>query len=802
MSFDSDQDTLKILKKRYAESSRRTVFFIGAGCSVEVGLPDWWNLAAALHERLDSATPASALTAELLEKFNEADEFRQNGKFWEYFQTVEENWRTVYEDFLSETFSSELLQKCDIPSVYKKIWRMRNVGQVLTLNIDGLLKRAYDAVSGINFAQIFEFPGVSVTDSKSYFARNYPVILNLHGIYTHRSTWVMNSQERAKLFSGFGRGEYKSFLRHIFETYNIVFIGVNIRDVAISPIIEEISNSDLTQDHFWITPNISRENFTWAQQKGVRVIDYKPENSDNLKQSHSAVICAILDEIERYKSFDSAVILPEREMDASADFPLAKDFLPSVMANPMEARSKLDARIEYIGQNNGFNGRQMSSFVAEYSVPIELSSVIGKNEPYNKIGNLEISSSISESNSSNVWLARNTENESLFAIKTLSGQAFKDNVERESFRRGIESLYQLNRASSSVAPRFIFHTNTPLSIAMEYIEGASLSDHQNGSKNFIQDNWHFIFEKICRALLVCHVSEGEVLHRDIKPKNIILEGAYVGCDIEEFISSSIRFINFDMSWHKFSAGNTKSVSADEVGYYSPEQRNIINSDSPRTAKTDIYMLGMTLLSIISDQPPPEGGSRIKDWDAFVNNKIFVRLNRDRLVATRVSRLIINMTNADSDARPDLRSVISDWELIGFAMRNEWAAADPDLFVEKVLTEIGYDHNWDEDRMCGKIISSQQVELSLGYVARGQRMEMKWMRQRDDGTDRKNFGGKLGELSSKVRLQLTGYGWEVEEGGGHHSRSILATIRVRDLVDNWLESVSRVREVVKRLMGNV
>src|SRR5690606_27773775 len=140
--------------------------------------------------------------------------------------------------------------------------------------------------------------------------------------------------------------------------------------------------------------------------------------------------------------FDNAVILPKRRVYETADFPLAKDFLPSVMANPMEARSTLDARIERIGQDNGFNGRQMSSFVTEYSVPIELSSVLGKNEPYNKIENVEILSSISESNSSSVWLARNAEDESLLAVKTLSGQAFKDNVERESFRRGIESLYQ------------------------------------------------------------------------------------------------------------------------------------------------------------------------------------------------------------------------------------------------------------------------------------------------------------------------------------------------------------------------
>lgn len=70
MPYDSHQPNLKRLKRSYSEAFRRTVFFVGAGSSTEVGLPNWYDLASGLLAELDAATPESALSGELLEEFN------------------------------------------------------------------------------------------------------------------------------------------------------------------------------------------------------------------------------------------------------------------------------------------------------------------------------------------------------------------------------------------------------------------------------------------------------------------------------------------------------------------------------------------------------------------------------------------------------------------------------------------------------------------------------------------------------------------------------------------------------------
>lgn len=387
------------------------------------------------------------------------------------------------------------------------------------------------------------------------------------------------------------------------------------------------------------------------------------------------------------------------------------------------------------------------------------------------------------------------------AIKALSGQALKDDIERASFRRGVESLYFLNRENKKVAPSYLFHTNVPMAVAMEYVEGASLANHMESNQAGVQGSWLSVSRRIAESLIVCHTSEGGVLHRDLKPQNIIFEGAYEGCDLIDLEGANVRFINFDMSWHKLSAGNTKNIPADEIGFYAPEQRNFINSDSPRTAKTDVYMLGITMLFILSGATPPDGGAQRENWDQYVRLKTRPRLG-EKLVSERIARLIILMTMVDPDSRPDLRTILTDLEMVELAIKGEWAKVDSDLFVERILAESGYDYKWSDERVGGQIITPRQIELSLSFIQKGNLLQLSFLRQRDDGSDRKNFGGRLGQLIGQVKSKLSDLGWQTDLGGGHYSRSIEARIPIRELTSNPTKSISSIKGIIDDLMKNI
>ena len=668
MSYETSQANLKFLKSQYAEAARRTVFFVGAGCSTEVGLPNWKQLAGELYQQLDAATPSSALNGDLLTKYHEIEEAYSIEDYWRMFELVEENWRQIYEDFLNEIFGNDRMDKMQVPTVYSKIWKMRNVGQVLTLNIDGLMAKAYDqTVHGIG-PKLLEFTGTTIADSRNYFFRNHPTLLHLHGVYTMRSSWVMNGNERDRLFSNMQSGSYRAFLRSIFEGYNVVFVGVNIRDIAVSPIIEETAQSKLLQNHFWLTPSVTTEDYKWAQANGVRVINYTPDFDSKGNRVDSTTLCSILDDVESFKSFDQSAILPKLPKSCADIFPKKDELLVESTQNRLNARKLLNEKIESIGCEHGFDSKVMEGFIGENLVPIELVSILSTGAGYEILEDAKISTEISSSNSSNVWMATRDGATTYCAIKALSGQAFKDRIERESFRRGVESLYYLNKANRPVAPRFMFHTNVPLAVAMEFIQGMSLSELFEYDSTLIQNSWILVFTKICEALLVCHRSEGGVLHRDLKPKNILFENVNFGYDAEDLGAAGVRLINFDMSWHKLSSGNSKAVAADEVGYYAPEQRVSSNADSPRTAKTDVYMLGMILLFLLSGSPPPEGGSKLEKWEEYVQSKVGSKV-RNKLIAARISRLLIGMTREIPDHRPDLSNILTDIEILEHALTN-------------------------------------------------------------------------------------------------------------------------------------
>ncbi|AMY70696.1 protein kinase domain-containing protein [Frigidibacter mobilis] len=274
-------------------------------------------------------------------------------------------------------------------------------------------------------------------------------------------------------------------------------------------------------------------------------INYSPEVTQAGKKVHSTVICSILDEIESFRSLDKPVILPEREVCAGKYFGDCSELLGEIASDSIGVRKKLDARFEHLGRQHGFDGKQVAGFIREYGIPIELCSVMGPAKPYNVLETGTISSNISSTNASNVWLMLQADGSSMCAVKSMSSQAFKDPIERESFRRGVESVYQLNTSNESVAPRYIFHTNVPMAFGMELINGASLRDFSESSADSVRKDWKEIFLKICRAIHHCHRSNGQVLHRDIKPKNIIFEG---------LIKAAIR-MNF---WARASALSTST----------------------------------------------------------------------------------------------------------------------------------------------------------------------------------------------------------------------------------------------------
>lgn len=131
-------------------------------------------------------------------------------------------------------------------------------------------------------------------------------------------------------------------------------------------------------------------------------------------------------------------------------------------------------------------------------------------------------------------------------------------------------------------------------IVMEYVEGITLKEYIEQQKVV---NWkeaiHFVTQ-ILRALQ--HAHDKGIVHRDIKPQNIML-----------LQNGNIKVTDFGIA--RFSRGETRTMTASAIGsvhYISPEQaRGEITDD-----KADIYSVGVVLYEMITGELPFQSDSAV------------------------------------------------------------------------------------------------------------------------------------------------------------------------------------------------
>ena len=120
----------------------------------------------------------------------------------------------------------------------------------------------------------------------------------------------------------------------------------------------------------------------------------------------------------------------------------------------------------------------------------------------------------------------------------------------------------------------------------EFIEGITIAEVMESGK-YRYMGTRKVMRSVCHALAVLH--ERNIVHRDVKPENVI-------------ISKDGRVVLIDLNAsRKISTASKDTVVMGTVGYASPEQLGISQSD----ARTDIYALGVLLNVMITGKHPSE-----------------------------------------------------------------------------------------------------------------------------------------------------------------------------------------------------
>lgn len=202
--------------------------------------------------------------------------------------------------------------------------------------------------------------------------------------------------------------------------------------------------------------------------------------------------------------------------------------------------------------------------------------------------------SIGEGGMANVYLAHDTILDRDVAIKVLRGDLANDEKFVRRFRREALSASSLSHPTI-VEVYDVGEDDDNYYIVMEYIEGKNLKQLIKKRGNLTISEVIDIMLQLASGIAAAH--ESYIIHRDIKPQNIILKE-----------DGGIKITDFGIATALNSTQLTQTNSAMGTVYYLPPEQA---AGKGSTIRSDIYSMGILLYELLTGTLPFKGDNPVE-----------------------------------------------------------------------------------------------------------------------------------------------------------------------------------------------
>lgn len=208
-------------------------------------------------------------------------------------------------------------------------------------------------------------------------------------------------------------------------------------------------------------------------------------------------------------------------------------------------------------------------------------------------GRYEIQEIIGVGGMAVVYKAYDNIDDRIVAVKILKEEFLQNEEFRRRFKNESKAIAVLSHPNIVKVYDVSFGDRLQY-IVMEYVEGITLKEYIEQQKIISwKEAVHFVTQ-ILRALQ--HAHDKGIIHRDIKPQNIML-----------LQNGNIKVTDFGIA--RFSRSETRTMTESAIGsvhYISPEQaRGEITDD-----KADLYSVGVVLYEMLTGQLPFQSDSAV------------------------------------------------------------------------------------------------------------------------------------------------------------------------------------------------
>lgn len=775
MAFNTEQPAYIALRDIIAERTRRTIAWVGSGASVEANLPTW----SGLKQRLIDAGREKAMSMEedsRRKQLSQLDSIDNEENPWIAFQRLKNSLGpTSYRDTIREAL--RISETIESPGIYKSLWKI-GIRGIFNLNLDRLACKGHSEI--FNGKNITEFQGKNIGEFSHVISSPQKFIANLHGIVENSSTWIFCYDDLKKLMR---KDDYSAFIQTCLMSHTVIFIGITADDIAVGGHLERIKKKSIEiPTHFWVSNRRDNATDKWAESFGIRMVRYNDSigTHEEIQEFFSDLInyCPI--------EHDAPPIFSSPKTSDYSDSILSPEELSELL--PDEIRLHLNNHAAGILSHDPPDYEAYDEFCSQYDLPIYTAWYTSTHPPNNILLGWSLQKQEKTGAFGKLFKATDPEGKQV-AVKVLREDIRKTPKLLRAFRRGVRSMRILERRNAIGMARYIRAYEIPTCVVMEWIEGPNLSDAVMAGAFSEWEEIIPLFKQLADYLYQAHCLPERVLHRDLRPSNVMIENMYTDPENQHIVLT-----DFDLSWHKGAFEDSVVHGSTMAGYLAPEQLSDIDGVSTRHSSVDSFGLGMTMYYVLSGKDPFPAQHRHAMWIEEINALCeYKHCAKWYSLPARINRLVIMATKDKQSARIDMGQLYSELCRLAGCLEYPNAVEFSELLAEEIAARCEHNYSWNEDSFTAEIEYANGITAKIIGNESDKRIEFCVEWSNTGSILHRNVRKYIQKLQDKMEPALEKAGWQrvqhrTKQGIFSINAEIPASIAVDDL-DKYAKGIS-------------
>ena len=684
MDFDKTQNAYISLRNVIAERTESIVVWVGSGLSTPAGIPVWKTLREQLLGALRNK--ASSMDEESKHRILDVcSKINNQSNNWVAFEMLRNALGdATWKDGIREALRVE--KTGQTPEIYSKIWKL-HVHGMLNLNLDRLATKSF--VETMIDQVPIEFVGKHASDYAHVLKSPQSFICNLHGDVQDASSWILTAKDLRLLLQNPG---YRTFVQGCLTSKTIIFLGISADDLAVGSFLENLTKIGVDFGaHYWITSRRDLDTDKWAEKVGVRLIRYEAKDKDH------SVLAEMFNDLESFISKDNPAtalpIVPDIIENSGLALPTENELFKMESDEIRIILNKEAKEILQKGDPSAYENYE--KFTQRYDEAIYRAWYTSTSSENNQLLGHTLQKEVASGAFGTVYQAVDGMGEQV-AIKVLHEGIRKNSDLLHNFRRGVRSMRILKSHNITGMVNYRDAFEIPACVVMDWIDGPDLNKAVEAGQ--ISD-WATLLKvssTIAYIVRQGHLLPERVLHRDLRPSNVMLKDYYGNHEDWQVI-----VLDFDLSWHRGAFERDVVHGSSALGYLAPEQLQEIRGVSTRHAAVDSFGLGMILYFLITGRNPIPEQHLHATWENDILKSAEKRPCDTWCSMPRcLARLIIKSTKHLQSERWDMAQIQGELERLTSAENEPESVKSAELLAEEFAyrSEFMNGYTWDDNQL--------------------------------------------------------------------------------------------------------